>query len=155
MDLRIIPNKFIDDFTSPYDLDVPGFTLRWWNTDVCTNETDQYLSAYHSGLEVGRAMVTHPEVDIRGMFPHVDASLLRIWFFEIREGYRGSGFGREFVHKITQKHIDSWFMVESHDAPEFWKAIGWSNVVDPTSGTDLQSIFYKSPTSHKACSEVG
>ncbi|MGV3712858.1 GNAT family N-acetyltransferase [Pseudolysinimonas sp.] len=122
-----------DPHRPPFTPGVPGFTPEWWEDRIKPFDrptAEWFLSFTEDGIEVARGIVfedvrLHPKfVGLTDRGPHVE-----IVRFEVRDGYRGSGIGRQAIDAIVAQFPGRRLFAFSKDADDFWNHVGWTLLV--------------------------
>lgn len=116
------------DYRSPFDLTLAGYTDRWWNMHRSPVGESRYetFTFMLNGEEVARAEVD-PDDAVLGDYVDLQTPLdvARVTFFEVRAHRRREGIGRSAAELLAEHYPGASLAAFSEQADEFWSACGW------------------------------
>ncbi|TDC47085.1 GNAT family N-acetyltransferase [Jiangella ureilytica] len=106
----------------------PGFNPGWWDDPGLYGDGSICFEARLGGVEVARARLEET-VDLSAYTtaPTLGDAVLQIEFFEVAEGRRGEGIGRELINRLVVMYPNRRLVALSQNAgaDKFWGKLGW------------------------------
>ncbi|MBF4587941.1 GNAT family N-acetyltransferase [Curtobacterium sp. VKM Ac-2887] len=127
--LKLRPVFQTQDYRSPFDLTIEGYTNRWWDlrrSRIGDSHYDWFVFD-EGGTEVARAEAdpdARIESDYVGLTTPRD--VVDVIFFEVRSEYRRRGIGTDAAALLVDQYPDRDLIAFSEQADEFWTSSDWS-----------------------------
>ena len=96
--------------------------------EYCHNSLNHIVSSFNNNIE--RYAIFDDYVNI-GFYTMIETNTKELWlcYLEIKECYRGYGYGKKVLDILKDKHDEIWLKAREDSLIEYYKKNGW-DVVD-------------------------